>query len=214
MTKDLRSTHFNSTQQHTTAHGTSSTREGDDRKKNKNKKDSISLHNLHSTMDTTEEKKNDKSVCHALPCKIEFTGKAPVYLYFQPHAVENDTSSSSSSSSSSGSSSSSFQAAQFRGRGLLACSSSSTTDSSSNSPTHPQEPVLHGRLLAVNSDKTGVSVQANFEHLTEWHHEHQPAAVQQATKLNKNPNRVQLARDWFSVAAALHAPVPVESTVA
>jgi hypothetical protein len=73
-------------------------------------------HNLHYTMDTTEEKKkNDESAtCHALPCSIEFTGKAPVYLYFQPHPVENDT------SSSSGSSSASFQAAQFRGRGILA----------------------------------------------------------------------------------------------
>jgi hypothetical protein len=157
-------------------------------------------------MDTTEDKKNDGSAtCHALPCKIEFTGKAPVYLYFQPQSVENDT-----TSSSSGISSTSFQAAQFRGRGLLAC------NSSSKSPTHPPETALHGRMLTVNSDKTGVSVQASFEHLTEWHHEHQPAAVQQATKLNKNPNRVQLARDWISIAAALHAPVPVpvESTVA
>jgi hypothetical protein len=156
-------------------------------------------------MDTTEEKKNDESAtCHALPCKIEFTGKAPVYLYFQPQSqsVENDT------NSSSGSSSTSFQAAQFRGRGLLACNSS-------NAPT-PPETALHGRMLTVNSDKTGVSVQASFEHLTEWHHEHQPAAVQQASKLSKNPSRVQLAQDWFSVAAALHAPVPVpvESTVA
>jgi hypothetical protein len=160
-------------------------------------------------MDTTEEKKNDESAtCHALPCSIEFTGKAPVYLYFQPHPVENDT------SSSSGSSSTSFQAAQFRGRGLLACSSntiSNTGSGSSDSPTHPPEKALQGRLLAVNSDKTGVSVQATFEHLTEWHHEHQPAALQQATQPNKNPNRVQLARDWFPVAAALHAPVPVES---
>jgi hypothetical protein len=165
-------------------------------------------------MDTTKEKQNDESAttCHALPCNIEFTGKAPVYLYFQPHSVESDA------SSSSGSSSNSFQAAQFRGRGLLACSNSNSTvaDSSSNSPTHPQETELHGRMLTVNSDKTGVSVQASFEHLTEWHHEHQPAAVHQATKLNKNPNRVQLARDWFPIAAALHAPVPVpvESTVA
>jgi hypothetical protein len=156
-------------------------------------------------MDTTEEKKNDGSAtCHALPCKIEFTGKAPVYLYFQPQSVENDT------SSSIGSSSASFQAAQFRGRGLLAC------NNSSNSPTHAPESELHGRMLTVNSDKTSVSVQASFEHLTEWHHEHQPAAVQQATKLNKNPSRVQLARDWFSIATALHlpVPVPVESTVA
>jgi hypothetical protein len=167
-------------------------------------------------MDATEEQKNDGSAtCHALPCKIEFTGRAPVHLYFQPQSVENDT------SSSSGSSSTSFQAAQFRGRGLLACSNSTGTVSSSSSsisPTNPPETALHGRMLAVNSDKTGISVQASFEHLTEWHHEHQPAAVQQATKLNKNPSRVQLARDWFSVAAALHAPVPVpvpvESTVA
>jgi hypothetical protein len=160
-------------------------------------------------MDTTEEKKNDESAtCHALPCNIEFTGKAPVYLYFQPHSVENDT------SSSTGSSSASFQAAQFRGRGLLACSSNTgSSSSSSDSPTHPPETALQGRLLTVNSDKTGVSVQASFEHLTEWHHEHQPAALQQATQLNKNPNRVQLARDWFPIAAALHAPVPVESTV-
>jgi hypothetical protein len=142
-------------------------------------------------MDTTEEKKNDESAtCHALPCKIEFTGKAPVYLYFQPQSVESDASSSSDSSPT-------FQAAQFRGRGLLACNSSSP------------ETTLHGRMLTVNSDKTAVTVQASFDQLTEWHHEHQPAAVQQATKLNKNPSRVQLARDWFSVAAALHAPVPV-----
>ena len=157
-------------------------------------------------MDTTEDKKNDGSAttCHALPCKIEFTGKAPVYLYFQPQSVESGT------SSSTGSSSTSFQAAQFRGRGLLAC------NNSSNSPTNSPETAMHGRMLTVNSDKTGVTVQASFDHLTEWHHEHQPAAVQQATKLNKNPSRIQLARDWFSIAAALHAPVPVpvESTVA
>lgn len=155
-------------------------------------------------MDTTEEKKIDESAtCHALPCKIEFTGKAPVYLYFQPQSVENDASSSSDSTAS-------LQAAQFRGRGLLAC------NTSSYSPTDPPETALHGRMLTVNSDKTGVSVQASFEQLTEWHHEHQPAAVQQAAKLNKNPSRVQRARNWFSVAAALHAPVPVpvESTVA
>jgi hypothetical protein len=158
---------------------------------------------------TTMDAKNDESTtCHALPCNIEFTGKAPVYLYFQPHPVEsnntdNDTSTANTSSSSS-SSTTCLQAAQFRGRGLLACTSS------------PQETV-HGRLLQVhdknsssNNNTGGVSVQASFEHLTEWHHEHQPAAVHAAMQKH---DRVKLARDWFPVAAALHAPGPVPVVV-
>jgi Ribonuclease H2 non-catalytic subunit (Ylr154p-like) len=46
---------------------------------------------------------NHKTICHVLPCNIEYNGMAPSHVYFRPTEVEKGIS-----------------AATFRGRGLLA----------------------------------------------------------------------------------------------
>jgi hypothetical protein len=108
--------------------------------------------------------------CHILPCSIDYTGKAPVSVYFQPTPFQEGL----------------YQAAQFRGRGLLAL-----------------EPVaVSGRLLNVKDNK--VTTQASFDRITEWQHVHQTAAL-------TSSGRVQRALDWNEIASALHSKLPVET---
>lgn len=151
------------------------------------------------------------TTCHSLPCTIEYTGKAPVYLYFQPETLTNPAEQADDGAHDADDTTKpAMQAAQFRGRGLLAPAATTTSTTSDANAT---KPAVHGRLLNISSStsssnnaNTTVSVQAHFDTLTDWHHEHQPAAVLQALQLN---NRSQTATDWFPVASALHAPIPV-----
>jgi len=143
--------------------------------------------NVETAVDAIPET-NDSSTttCHALPCDIDYTGKAPVYLYFRPQPLQDTPNAVNNDKTAQ-------LAAQFRGRGLLAAA-----------PT-----AVHGRMLTVNNNNhidNTVTVSASFSHCTEWHHEHQSAQV----KLNvQHFDRVTAATNWFPIAAALHAPIPV-----
>ena len=128
---------------------------------------SVSMSSLNSDRPADE--------CHALPCSIDFKGKAPAHIFFQPTKL-NET----------------LLVSTFRGRGLLA-----------SKPTES----IEGRLLTVDHQGQ-VKTTAAFTNITEWHHEHQPAAVQQAVRLQGS--RVQQATEWCRIANALHAPIPVE----
>lgn len=78
-------------------------------------------------------------------------------------------------------------AAQFRGRGLLAVVA---------------RPV-HGKI--VHADGKQLITEASFESMTEWHHEHQPEALERKS----TDERVARASEWCQIAAALHQPIPV-----
>jgi len=137
------------------------------------------------------------TTCHALPCNIEYTGKAPVDVYFRPAPIIHDEERGDGEQQHS-----SFQAATLRGRGLLAenCSDPNM--------------VVHGRLLSVIDGHGGadpnkkqqrvLETVATFDRLTEWHHEH---LVQ-----TKKESRLRTALDWMETAAALHTPLPVAGT--
>jgi hypothetical protein len=90
-------------------------------------------------------------------------------MYFYPQPLESDGHHG-------------IQAAQFRGRGLLA------------------KPVsANGQVIVVTSNKMqNVSI---FDKVTEWQHVHQPASV------TSSSSRISRVEDWYEVALALHAPV-------
>lgn len=111
--------------------------------------------------------------CHALPCTIATDSKAPVQVFFQP-ATLNDGDESVS-------------AACFRGRGLL------TKDMAHDETTQVQVFRINGKKVQSVSTCS----------LTEWHHEHDPAA----RVLNKS--RRSQANDWIQTATALHRAIPI-----
>lgn len=49
--------------------------------------------------------KKPSTVCHWIPCNVDYDGMAPVHMYFAPQPLSNDNDE--------------IQAAQFRGRGLI-----------------------------------------------------------------------------------------------
>lgn len=123
------------------------------------------------------------TTCHSLPCNIEYSGKAPVNVYFQPAELEDGK----------------YQAATFRGRGLLA------KNDVGNSTVK-----VEGRLLQVvsssSSDTKQLKEVATFDQYTEWYHEHQVQAVEQRAT---SANRWSTALEWMEIAVALHAPLPL-----
>lgn len=146
----------------------------------------------------------DRSECHILPCSLDFTGPAPVRRYFQPQTLQSRRSSSSSSSTGDAP----VQAAQFRGRGLLAGPAVAVSG---------QVWELEDRRDDSNPGGTAITCLAQFSHVTEWQHAHLVEQVQQQQQQQQQPtlvrsdgNRVQRALEWMELAAALHAPLPVE----
>jgi hypothetical protein len=122
--------------------------------------------------------------CHALPCNIEFTGRAPVKVYFTPHSVKNRENESAR-----------IYSAQFRGRQLLA------VDPQQNH----QGVSMQGRLLEVDPCKPKTSeerikVKGKFGSIFEWKHECEPAVLENSSA---NNSRVRTALDWCDVARAV-----------
>jgi len=90
------------------------------------------------------------TTCHALPCNIDYTGKAPVDVYFRPAPVNDE-----------------YQAATLRGRGLLA-------------PTSKEDDSQwQGHVLTKDHATNKLKTVTTFEHLAEWHHEHLLSAMNQ-----------------------------------
>jgi Ribonuclease H2 non-catalytic subunit (Ylr154p-like) len=108
------------------------------------------------------------TICHSLPCSIDYSGRASVDTYFRPASVSENGQQ--------------FQAASFRGRGLLAA---------------PSTPVVG---LILHPRDHGQVVKGSFREIVEWHHTHQVSAI-------PSRGRIQTAKDWMEVAAALHAPI-------
>jgi Ribonuclease H2 non-catalytic subunit (Ylr154p-like) len=112
------------------------------------------------------------TICHSLPCSIDYSGRASVDTYFRPASVSENGQQ--------------FQAASFRGRGLLAA---------------PSTPAVG--LILQPHDHHGQQqvVKGSFREMVEWHHTHQVSAIPSGR------GRMQTAKDWMEVAAALHAPI-------
>lgn len=84
-----------------------------------------------------------------------------------------------------------MRAAQFRGRGLLAAKEGTP---------------VNGRLLTVQGDDDQVVSVERFDTLVEWHHEHQPEAV----NLKSDNEQGKIALQWCEIASALHQPMKVD----
>jgi Ribonuclease H2 non-catalytic subunit (Ylr154p-like) len=160
--------------------------------------------------------------CHILPCKIDYSGPAPVDVYFQPTpipqtkpkrciTVSNEdykkflnglipSRTSASPVVGPGEDPPNLQAAQFRGRGLMA--------------TYPPTPV-HACVLSLNTNTTGgssvvvaeVEKQAVVTTISEWQHEHLESAVLRTQR--NGASRVARGLEFCRVAAALHQPLGV-----
>jgi len=128
----------------------------------------------------------DRSECHILPCAVDYTGPAPVRRYFRPQTLEPRRRRGDPL----------VQAAQFRGRGLLAGPAVAVSG---------QVWELEDRKHDHGAPTQTVHRLAQFSRVTEWQHAHLVEQVQQ-----QHGNRVQRALEWMELAAALHAPLPVE----
>lgn len=140
--------------------------------------------------------------CHALPCSIDFTGRAPVQVYFTPHLVteKEEDDAKEEGKANDKSSPAKVYSAQFRGRQLLALEPKQN-DSDRNNNQLP----LHGRLLEVDfckakNSEDRVKVKGKFSSIFEWKHECQPAVLQ---NFSDNNNRVKAALQWCEVAQAV-----------
>lgn len=141
---------------------------------------------------------NDRSECHILPCTVDYTGPAPVRRYFQPQTLSSRRGRTGDAP---------VQAAQFRGRGLLAGTAVAVSGQVWELEDCKDD---DGRTTERN-----VTRLAQFSHVTEWQHAHLVEQVQQQqqqkpTSVRSDGNRVQRAREWMELAAALHTPLPVE----
>jgi Ribonuclease H2 non-catalytic subunit (Ylr154p-like) len=147
--------------------------------------------------------------CHALPCSIDYSGKAPVADYFRPAPID-------------GGDGTLYQAATLRGRALLARVRHHVhleDNTTSHQPVVVQGVVLQKAAKLGNTNKNNSSGSAAgtttsvmtplcaFDKFTEWHHEHLTAILDyQATD---STTRLTRAMEWMEVASALHAPLPV-----
>jgi hypothetical protein len=137
------------------------------------------------------------TTCHGLPCNIDYTGRAPIDVFFRPTALPDGK----------------FQAATFRGRGLLANApvddDGTVNDTNVESNTNPS---LNGHLFEIVSAEGGgkqLRSVASFDRFTEWHHEHHLKSVAQKESASHGCTRLGNALDWIEIAAAMHAPLPV-----
>jgi len=105
------------------------------------------------------------TVCHWLPCNIDYDGMAPVHQYFAPQEVEENV-----------------HGAQLRGRGLL-----------SVLPEN-QEQTMEGAVLSfTNGGK--IHSHGSFQEIREWHHEHSiPAAKREQSLVQTAHDWCQVAR--------------------
>lgn len=105
------------------------------------------------------------TVCHWLPCNMDYDGMAPVHQYFAEQALPE---------------SNNVRAAQLRGRGLLSVVNT----------TYGEE----GVVLTFHSNGD-IQKQASFQELREWHHEHSIPAVKRAqSQLQTANDWCQVAR--------------------
>lgn len=98
---------------------------------------------------TPNNTKTNPTICHWLPCNMEYDGMAPVHQYFTPQALEEM-----------------IYAAQLRGRGLLSVVSSKQQEKNN----------IQGVLLSFQNGGS-IQTQASFGEIREWQHEHSIAAA-------------------------------------
>jgi hypothetical protein len=127
------------------------------------------------TISPSNSNREDDSVCHVLPCNIEYTGMAPTHVYFRPVDHHDGN----------------CYASMFRGRGLLAVNN----DSDAGRP----RPKVTGKLLSIENDE--LQVKSNFDKILEWQHQHHPGCL--TYDADNATSRVRLAQEWFEVALAV-----------
>jgi hypothetical protein len=123
---------------------------------------------------------------------MDYDGMAPAHMYFAPQAVDDDDDEVV------------VHAAQLRGRGLLSVVELEPSQSSSSSS--PQRhtgttTTTTGGILQISNDGGGgggaIRLEASFETILEWHHEHSIAAAK------RQVSQVENARNWCHVARAV-----------
>jgi Ribonuclease H2 non-catalytic subunit (Ylr154p-like) len=146
------------------------------------------------------------TTCHVLPCNIEFTGMAQTHVYFDPVAMKAQDWQDGQD----------FQAATFRGRGLLAMKNNEYNniprDSSSGNNDDDENnnigSIMQGAVFAI--DGQDVTVKAIFDHMLEWHHEHNLQSVRYAASRTSTEqptmNRIRMAHEWSQIAQAVRHP--------
>ncbi|KAL7570990.1 hypothetical protein ACA910_002613 [Epithemia clementina (nom. ined.)] len=130
------------------------------------------------------DKDSNETVCHILPCSIEYTGGVDG-RHLQPIRVDDKV-----------------EAVTLRGRGLLA-----------QAPAFPIPPeIATGHVFQVTEQHQQQQAESTllndlpslrFSSMQEWHHEHIPTAV------SLKSSKLKDALEWCSVANALHVPLPV-----
>jgi hypothetical protein len=126
------------------------------------------------------------TICHNLPCSIDYKGRAPVDTYFRPAVI--------STSETDDGEQPQYQAAMFRGRGLLAARAVPVAGL-----------ILQPDSVSDDAGRRNNVVVGTFHEIVEWHHTHQIDAIP------RHGSRVQKAKDWMEVAAALHAPIKCDT---
>ena len=143
----------------------------------------------------------DEIQCHSLPCKVDFSGRAPVEVYFSPQLVVGEE----------GKEEDRIYSAHFRGRQLLSTEAyqhSSAFDTTSNDTTTTTSHRMQGRLLEIDvcqarnsADK--IKVKERFGSIMEWKHECEPMVLRNAAAAVDHTSRVRTAMEWCDVAHAV-----------
>lgn len=183
-----------------------------------------------------------KIICHSLPCHIDYNGHAPIDIYFRPTDVRfeqqpsnnnmkqmnqqmkddvtknDDDHKNNDEHNINNNSSSQYQAATFRGRGLLArknaldilkvdgrvievgniisCTNNNDPNENHNSIITEQQPLKE---------------ISRFNEFMEWHHEHNFNVLHKTSqKHNLDNDRLQRAIDWIEISSVLHESIPIE----
>lgn len=147
--------------------------------------------------------------CHSLPCKVDFSGRAPVEVYFSPQIVGEDRKLEEKKDQ--------IYSAHFRGRQLLAAepylhsSPTAMTTEGAGAATGTDATTHHrmqGRLLEIDACKPRTSedkikVKATFGSILEWKHECEPVVVRNTVAAVDHTSRVRTALEWCDVAHAV-----------
>ena len=157
---------------------------------------------------------NGEIQCHSLPCKVDFTGRAPVEVYFSPQLVSDGSSTNQEEGKNTEESKDDrIYSVHFRGRQLLAkepyqhplpATCTTGENNSSNDQKTATAIRMQGRLLEIDACKARTSqdkikVKGTFRSILEWKHECEPAVLRNSAA----DSRVRAALQWCDVAQAV-----------
>ena len=146
------------------------------------------------------------SQCHSLPCKMEYSGRAPVEVFFAPHLIPTTDSTGDNHDNKD---TSNMYAAHFRGRQLLATEPyQHARIAATKTEASPTTTKMQGRLLELHACHSSTSpekiqVVAQFDGIWQWQHESEPRRAANAAATLAEKNRVVAAMQWCDVAHAV-----------